>query len=40
MTGSPSSELKSNNCDLLLGTPVQHKDLLNLIDKIIENKKL
>ena len=40
MTGSPSNELKSNNCNLLLGKPVEHKDLLNLMDKIIENKKL
>lgn len=40
MTGSPSNKIISNNCDLLLGKPVQHKDLLNLMDKIIETKKL
>ncbi len=40
LTGSPSNEVKSNGCDLLLSKPVQHEDLLNLMDKIIENKKL
>lgn len=40
MTGSPSKETKNNNCDILLSKPVTHKDLLNLMDKIIEKKKI
>ena len=40
LTGSPSNEIKSNNCDLLLGKPAQHEDLLKLMEKIVEKKKL